>query len=164
MSTVSAQHTDTAREAAAEDAAPHRAGTTRRTALAGAGLLAGGTVLLTACGGSDAGGTGADQIDAANPVDIAAASDVPVGGVIKASANGHTAMVSQPTKGEFKAFSAKCTHQGCIVNAQNDQDIVCPCHSSKFSPKDGSVEGGPANSPLPAYQVKVEKGRVLIHS
>ncbi|WP_269928243.1 Rieske (2Fe-2S) protein [Kocuria massiliensis] len=142
-----------------ETAAPE---TPRRTALAGAGIIAGSAVVLSACG-SDSGGEsdGKASIDPSHPVDLTSASEVPVGGGIKASADGVTAIVSQPKEGEFKAFSSSCTHQGCSVDVKKDV-IMCPCHSSQFSLTDGSVQGGPAPKPLPEYTVSVTGGRVTI--
>jgi Rieske Fe-S protein len=80
-------------------------------------------------------------------------SEIPVGGG-KVFA-GRQVVVTQPSAGEFKAFSAVCTHQGCLVNQVADGTIVCPCHGSMFSIKDGSVEGGLAQSPLPEMKVTV---------
>lgn len=141
------------------DGVPH--GTTRRRALAGAGVLAGTAATLSACGSDEGKDSGKSDIDPQNPVDIAAASDVPEGGAIKASEDGTTAMVTQPNKGEFKAFSSSCTHQGCSLTVQ-DTEITCPCHSSRFSITDGSVQGGPAPEALPEYKVSVENGRIRI--
>lgn len=53
----------------------------------------------------------------------------------------------------FVAFSAICTHLGCVVNARLDDGgkLHCPCHASKFDPLDSaSVISGPAARPLPA--------------
>lgn len=138
------------------------AGTTRRTALAGAGVIAGSAAVLSACGSNSGDDKdGKESIDPNHPVDIAATADVPVGGGIKSSANGVTAIVSQPKQGEFKAFSSSCTHQGCSVDVQKGS-IMCPCHSSQFSLTDGSVQGGPAPKPLPEYTVAVKGDRVTI--
>lgn len=65
-------------------------------------------------------------------------------------------MVTQPTEGEFKAFSATCTHQGCLVTEVTDGGIDCACHGSIFSVEDGSVIEGPAEDPLPEMTVSVE--------
>ncbi len=65
-------------------------------------------------------------------------------------------MVTQPEAGSFKAFTAVCTHQGCIVSTVSGGTINCPCHGSKFSIKDGSVVNGPATQPLAAIAIKVE--------
>jgi Rieske Fe-S protein len=70
-------------------------------------------------------------------------------------------VVTQPAKGTFLAFSAVCTHLGCTVATISGDQIMCPCHGSVFSVKDGSVLGGPAPSPLPPVQVSVKGGQVV---
>ncbi len=56
--------------------------------------------------------------------------------------------------GVVRAFSMRCTHQGCQVNGQlwSDGEIYCSCHGSEFN-LDGSVYKGPATLPLTPYQV-----------
>jgi Rieske Fe-S protein len=85
---------------------------------------------------------------------LAATSQVPDGGgkII----DGKNVVITQPESGSFRAFSAICTHEGCIVNNVSNGTINCPCHGSKFSIKDGSVVNGPAPSPLAAIAIKVE--------
>ncbi|MDX3236807.1 Rieske (2Fe-2S) protein [Streptomyces sp. ME03-5709C] len=83
------------------------------------------------------------------------AADVPVGGGTVIT--NKKVVVTQPKAGEFKAFSAVCTHQGCLVNSVSDGTINCPCHGSKFRITDASVAAGPAEKPLPAETI-VEKG------
>lgn len=91
---------------------------------------------------------------------VVATADVPVGGgVVNANLQ---VVVTQPSEGEFKAFSSICTHQGCPVNEIRGDEIVCPCHFSKFSIADGSVVGGPAPEPLPAVDVHVEGDDVVL--
>lgn len=90
------------------------------------------------------------------------AADVPVGsGVIFEDAK---VVVTQPTAGSFKAFSAVCTHQGCLVSKVDAEKILCNCHGSEFSIKDGSVLGGPAPSPLPEQNVSVDAGNIRLGS
>lgn len=81
-------------------------------------------------------------------------SDVPEGGGMIFAAQ--KVVVTQPKKGEFKAFSAVCTHQGCAMSRVVDGTIDCPCHGSRFRIADGSVAHGPATRPLPAKPIKVE--------
>ena len=64
-------------------------------------------------------------------------------------------VITQPKKGEFKAFSAVRTHQGCIVATVTDT-INCDCHGSKYSITDGSVVNPPAPKPLPPKTIKVD--------
>jgi Rieske Fe-S protein len=71
-------------------------------------------------------------------------------------------VVTQPTQGDFKCFSAVCTHQGCIVSSVADGHINCGCHGSAFSIEDGSVVNGPATQPLPAEQITVKGGSISL--
>ncbi|MFD4791368.1 Rieske (2Fe-2S) protein [Streptomyces sp. NPDC058459] len=69
-------------------------------------------------------------------------------------------VVTQPKKGEYKAFSAVCTHQGCTLNKVADGTVDCPCHGSKFRISDGSVAHGPATEALPAREIMVHGNTV----
>ena len=90
-----------------------------------------------------------------------AASEVPVGGgVIMEDAN---YVVTQPTRGEFKAFTRTCTHQGCPLASVKGGTINCDCHGSKFSIEDGSVANPPAAKPLEEFEVTVAGGRVVVN-
>jgi Rieske Fe-S protein len=71
-------------------------------------------------------------------------------------------VVTQPTAGQFKAFSATCTHMGCTVSQIADGRIDCPCHGSEYSIKDGAVLRGPASKPLPAKQIKVTGDSIFL--
>ena len=88
---------------------------------------------------------------------IAKTADVPVGsGVIV-----DKIVVTQPSAGEFKGFSAICTHAGCTVNKVADGTIDCPCHGSKFN-LDGSVANGPATKPLEPAAVTVQGDSIVL--
>lgn len=134
----------------------------RRTVVSAAGGM-GVVAVLTACGGGTddkAGGSGGTTGAAdggaggAGGGPIAKTADIPVGGGKVFADQG--VVITQPTAGEFKAFSSKCTHQGCAVSGVSDGVISCPCHQSLFDASDGSVKGGPAPSPLPPAPIKVE--------
>jgi Rieske Fe-S protein len=111
----------------------------------------------SAGGASSPGGSssspGGSSSGAQAPAALAATSQVPEGGgkII----DGKNIVITQPEAGTFKAFTAVCTHQGCIVSTVSGGTINCPCHGSKFSIKDGSVVNGPATSPLAAVGIKV---------
>jgi Rieske Fe-S protein len=157
---------------------------TRRCVLLGAGALGVGGV-LTACstaavpyGANDAGHSpaattaapasasaaagaqGSASAGGSGGTVLGAAADIPVGGgKIFAAAK---VVVTQPAKGEFKAFSAVCTHVGCLCNQVADGTINCPCHGSKFKITDGSVVTGPAPTSLAAAKVTVAGGKVML--
>jgi len=60
------------------------------------------------------------------------------------------------------AVNATCTHQGCTLDWKADQKVfLCPCHKAKFAP-DGKVLQGPAQKPLPTYEVKLEGDSILV--
>ena len=85
---------------------------------------------------------------------LASTSDVPVGGCFVVAAS--KIVLTQPTEGDFKAFTAVCTHQGCLVESSTEGDIPCPCHGSTFSLDDGSPQSGPASSALEAVEITVD--------
>jgi Rieske Fe-S protein len=163
---------------------------TRRCVLLGAGVL-GAAGVLTACStaavpynaneagqapGAAPSATGSDMSSgmasamASQPSSSASAknmgtvlgmaSAVPVGGgMVYTDAK---VVVTQPSKGAYKAFSAVCTHVGCLCNQVADGTINCPCHGSKFKITDGSVVAGPAPAPLAAKTVTVTGGKILL--
>ena len=71
-------------------------------------------------------------------------------------------VVTQPTKGTYKAFSKICTHAGCPVTKVEDGVIKCPCHGSQFSIEDGSVKNPPASKPLAESATTVAGSKVYV--
>ncbi len=132
-------------------------GISRRQTLTGAAAVGVGLPLLAACGGASGSDSNGGPSTAPGEK-LGPASEVPVGGgTIYA---GHQIVVTQPAKGEFKAFSSICTHQGCPVTSVQNGTINCTCHGSKFSIEDGSVSTGPATKPLPPVSVTVQAGEI----
>jgi Rieske Fe-S protein len=155
----------------------------RRSVLRGAAVvgLAGVSVpFLAACGDDgEAGGTPSSTQTSSTPTDapssapssvpssappaggpvLGPASDVPVGG--GAIFKDAKVVVTQPTAGQYKGFTAVCTHMGCIVAKVENGEIDCNCHGSKFSATDGSVKSGPARDPLAAVTVSVQGGNIV---
>jgi len=65
-------------------------------------------------------------------------------------------VITQPKAGTIKAFTAVCTHQGCVVADVSNGTINCPCHGSRFKVADGSVANGPATRGLRQISVTVD--------
>ncbi|MEU5636492.1 Rieske (2Fe-2S) protein [Streptomyces rishiriensis] len=133
---------------------------TRRTVLLATGGAA--AALTAACSKyGDSGSSSSDKSsNAVAGQELAKTADIPVGGG-KIFAD-EKVVVTQPTKDDFKAFSAICTHQGCTVSSIADGIIHCPCHQSEFRITDGSVAGGPAPRPLPAEKITVKRGSISL--
>jgi len=148
-------------------------GQTRRVVIAAGG--AGAAALLAGCGGEsgDSGGaapppttaggsspTAVPSGDAPPANALAKTADIPVGGgkIFQAQ----KVVVTQPAAGQFKAFSAVCTHTGCLVGTVSGGTIQCPCHGSRYSIADGSVAAGPAPRPLPPKQVEVVADSIVV--
>jgi cytochrome b6-f complex iron-sulfur subunit len=67
------------------------------------------------------------------------------------------------TAGGVRAFSAICTHLGCIVLwDETAGNIVCPCHDGRFNPATGAVMSGPPPAPLPPLTTVVEGNDIFI--
>ncbi|MEU6001683.1 Rieske 2Fe-2S domain-containing protein [Streptomyces sp. NPDC047197] len=105
-------------------------------------------------------GSGGKDQPPAKAEELAKTSDIPVGGgkVVKDK----KVVVTQPEKGDFKAFSAVCTHSGCIVSEVSDGTINCACHGSKYRVADASVADGPAPRPLPPQNIKVTGNSITL--
>ncbi|MGW2787191.1 Rieske (2Fe-2S) protein [Streptomyces populi] len=130
---------------------------TRRTVI----LATGASALLAGCSKYDSGGGSSDSSPkASSGQQLTTTGAVPVGGgtVFK----DQKVVVTQPAKGDFKAFSAVCTHQGCLVDKVANGTIDCPCHGSRFSVEDGAVKNGPATRPLPAEKITVEGNSIRL--
>lgn len=87
---------------------------------------------------------------------IGSAAAVPIGGAASFDdpRTGNPAYVVQPRSGEYRAFSAVCTHQGCTVGYSGGGRFVCPCHGAEFDASSGTVLQGPAQRPLPRITVQ----------
>ncbi|MDT7717981.1 MAG: hypothetical protein QOH09_3973 [Pseudonocardiales bacterium] len=129
---------------------------TRRVVVTGTGILV-VSAALAACSSS---GNSAQLATPTADEPLGRTSDIPVGGgTVFAS---QKVVVTQPTPGTFKAFSAVCTHQGCTVDKVAAGTIDCPCHGSRYAVADGSVVHGPAPRPLPQRQITVSSGMILL--
>jgi cytochrome b6-f complex iron-sulfur subunit len=111
-----------------------------------------GFLTPTASGANEAGGK----------VLVGTTDDIPPGSG-KVVAMGSKPAIVVNTDSGVKAYSAICTHLGCVV-AWNDlqSQIVCPCHGGQFNPATGAVVGGPPPTPLPPINVSVEGNQIFL--
>jgi nitrite reductase/ring-hydroxylating ferredoxin subunit len=135
-------------------------GASRRAVVGGIVGLGVGVPLVAACGSEDEKSDSGATSTASGT--IGKTSEVPVGGA--KIFTGEKVLVSQPSQGEFKAFSTICTHEQCAITQLKGEEIECGCHHSRFRVADGSVAKGPANKPLSELQVTVKGGNLSVSS
>lgn len=128
-------------------------GPSRRAVIGGLAL----TVGVAGCGGAgDSGGSGDERSGSGDESDQGlefSTSDVGVGESVYREED--EVILTQPSEGDFHAFDATCPHQGCQVSSQEAEELVCPCHGSRFTWDTGEVVSGPATSGLGELTVEV---------
>ena len=139
----------------------------RRTVLRTAGIVGVGVAgagSLAACGSSASGESAgpAAQGGSTSAARISVkVSDVPVGG--GAVLADQQVVVTQPRSGEFKAFSAMCTHKQCAVSRVESGQIVCACQGSHFDLTTGAPTAeSPARTPLRSRTATVSGDTITI--
>ena len=99
--------------------------------------------------------------------DVAANVVIPASDVSEGEAKffefaGSSAVLVRKRGGDLVAFSAVCTHLGCIVQWEKDnQDFLCPCHAGHYS-ADGDVTAGPPPRPLKKLPFTVADGDITV--
>jgi Rieske Fe-S protein len=127
----------------------------------------GASTLLLACFGDSSTGTdaAAEAADESS-VDCSGTSGLVVGAETDFPAGTwalvQTFIVAQDGNGFF-AYSAICTHQGCLINPPNPNNgtTLCQCHGSEFD-GNGSVIAGPAFQALQHFAVNICGGNVYV--
>ncbi len=90
------------------------------------------------------------------------ASDIPndSGSIVKFGSK--PVILLRTADGEFRAFSATCTHLDCTVQYKKELGLIwCACHNGKYDLKGRNVSGPPPR-PLTEYRVVVQGGEVFI--
>jgi Rieske Fe-S protein len=90
---------------------------------------------------------------------LAKVDEVPVGGGVVLK--DQKLVLTRDAEGNAHAFSAVCTHQGCLVSSVAEGTINCKCHNSKFDVTSGEPVGGPAKKPLPSVGIEERDGAIF---
>ena len=131
--------------------------TNRRIVFQGLGAL-GVAVALAGCAGGDGGDEDGGN-DVESGAELTTTDQVPVGGGIVLT--DQKVVVTQPSKGEYKAYTAVCTHQQLLVTSVEDGVIHCDNHGSEYDAATGEVSRGPAPSALAAVAITVDGDRIV---
>lgn len=85
----------------------------------------------------------------------------PVGGSVKKRFknvnNGSVLLIIHTGVNVFAAYAAQCTHWGAEVGNPVEGIMTCPFHGSQFSSQHGFVLKGPAEDPLPRFDVTFDE-------
>jgi Rieske Fe-S protein len=104
------------------------------------------------------------------PVAESSANEVPAGKTTDLTPNSgrifkfgsRPGLLIRTEAGEWRAFSAVCTHLNCTVQYRPDtQQIWCACHNGLYD-LNGKVIGGPPPRPLEQYVVNIRNDEVVV--
>ena len=99
----------------------------------------------------------------AEDVEVKGAGALKPGEGMIVQVHGKAVIVRRDSSG-LVAFSAVCTHLGCLVKWDGARkEFFCPCHAAVFD-SSGRVVSGPAPAPLPEYKVKEIGDKVYVSS
>ena len=89
-------------------------------------------------------------------------AQIPIGSSLVVEYRGSPVIIIR-SSGGVRAFSAVCTHLGCIVKwSKSDHLFLCPCHAGKFDDTTGAVISGPPPEPLAKINFEVEENKILL--
>ena len=136
-------------EAAGEDEVTRRE--FARYLVAGAGVMAAGNLGIAAW-------TQLRTINTGEPRELIPLADVAIGDthLFRYPTDADPAILLRMADREVVAFSQKCTHLGCVVYFEADEDRWhCPCHEGNFDTRTGAVISGPPPRPLGRIDVEI---------
>jgi len=127
-------------------------------------MAAAGTLALAACSvEAETPSAAPSAAPVIGEVLLGLASEVPLGGGMKFKVDSTlTVLVTQTKAGNYKAFSATCTHAGCIVSGVENNEIACGCHGAKFDPESGMAIAGPARSALGKISLEIRGDEIWV--
>lgn len=131
----------------------------RRTFLAASGIAT-AAVTLGACSS----GPEQEQFSGGVLTRALRLDELPVGESLQQAVGSNQILIYRESETSVRAYSAVCTHQGCIVGTSDTatDPFICPCHSSKFDKTSGEAIAGPAQRPLTKHDTSIEDGWLLI--
>ena len=100
---------------------------------------------------------------AVSEITLKAAHTIEPGSALMFMFGSSPALLIHAADGSWAAFSAVCTHLGCTVQFQAEQNrIHCACHGGIYDPRTGKNIGGPPPRPLTSYKVSVAPDAITV--
>jgi Rieske Fe-S protein len=78
--------------------------------------------------------------------------------------NKEPVIVVHTASGQYKAFGARCTHLGCVVQYNTEEGpphFSCNCHGSEFDINGKNIDG-PAPRPLTPFKVVLRDSSIVV--
>lgn len=94
-----------------------------------------------------------------------AIEDLPVGESVQMAVGANQLLIYREDEQVVHAYSAVCTHEGCIVGVgenEPSEPFVCPCHASNYDKLSGEPVAGPAPLPLTRHDAKITDGWIHV--
>ncbi len=105
----------------------------------------------------------ARQSNYGGPTIVGSVEDFAIGTGKVVSVGDKPVIVVNTAVGGVKAFSAICTHLGCVVYWHPEKNVIhSPCHDGLFNPVTGAVVSGPPPRPIPSYELAIKDGKVYV--
>ena len=101
---------------------------------------------------------------AGNTVTVSNVSGTPLasaGGAALVQAGNNSILVTRTGDSSFNAFTAICTHEGCVITGFSAGTFVCPCHGSQYDTA-GRVTQGPAARSLRQFATEFTNNVITI--
>lgn len=99
------------------------------------------------------------------PIQVGILSDFPLNMGKVVTVGGRSIIVTNTQATGLTAFSAICTHQGCVVEWNKWGGFIqCPCHEGRYNPQTGAVISGPPPFPLRSYELSIQGEEVYVGS
>jgi nitrite reductase/ring-hydroxylating ferredoxin subunit len=81
---------------------------------------------------------------------------------VSKSGRDYPVLVAKPTDRTIKVFTARCPHQGNILNLAEKGEFSCDLHGARFDESTGKVIDGPTINNLDSYEVVERNGALYI--
>jgi len=97
-------------------------------------------------------------------INAGAVNDLPPnsGRIVKFGSQPVILLRTPEPEAEARAFSAICTHLGCIVQYRKDMEMIwCACHNGHYDLQGRNIKGPPPR-PLDRYGVRITSGNIFV--
>ncbi len=70
-------------------------------------------------------------------------------------------VILHKSENQLNIYSSKCTHLGCKINRVDGEELVCPCHGSRYNSLGEPIKG-PSLKALKKLDYSIENNEIVI--